>query len=233
MAFSILAVDPAKENTGVMYAEVNTAKGVDGSNLPTWLKRISGQGTNKTIEPKFRRHIASGVSNYDIVRIQDTPRAIHRLVQEYKPTALVLESALDVGKSKNLFHFALANLLVEPYYDIGNSPFPGPQYHRPKYVVLVRPERLQSMAHEERSTTGTVTVERYRELTGDKSRISCHEADAYFLIYHMSRFILTCIEKVWPEDWLTMKEKEIFKLGHKPMIDRTFFEWWDNSPSRS
>jgi hypothetical protein len=103
--------------------------------------------------------------------------------------------------------------------------------HLPETIVCIRPEGLQSVAHYQRKTTGGEVVRRYKHLTGDKKRVSQHEADAYFIAIHSGRFYATCLKDYWPQSDLTTKENHCFLHPTSGMLKRKEEAWWQNTPS--
>ena len=47
-----------------------------------------------------------------------------------------------------------------------------------------------------------------------------HEADAYFLAYHGTRFYLSCLTEAWPRSILSEKERNFFLKSSKPLFKR-------------
>lgn len=131
--------------------------------------------------------------------------------------------------------------------------------YSPEFLISVRPERLNGMVHGKRSASGSETVARYKECTQDEKRRTNHEADAYFLAYYGTRFLMTCLtepekEYTWPRQILSEKEKNYFleatKKPAKPrgkasravisqaeiktgMLYQKHEAWWRNQRSRS
>jgi len=192
----VLGLDSAMTNTGWHVLDVGPRiNGPVGSHA--WFSYVAG-GTIK--EPD--------ATEFDPIRLWRTTEAVHNCVADFKPDILVIENALQVGMSRSTTGLALLSLILQPYRPLSS---PSKSF-RPKYVVLITPERLQSIAHEERSTSGTVVVQRYKERAHNppKHRITQHEADAYFLAYHGTRFIKTAIEETWNLFILSAKEKRVF-----------------------
>jgi hypothetical protein len=184
--------------------------------------------------------------------VQSQAEEVHELVHRFKPEILALENQLDKGDNKSPTGIALQYLIVSPYYQANRKIF-----HRylhqtedvaaspdnllidthlikefvPKYVIGIRPEGLQSVAHYERATKGSRVVGRYKQLfPEDKHRLSQHEADSAFIGYHCGRFWATCLTNHWPRMYLTEKENHCFLEPPRSMIFRTEDAWWENQP---
>lgn len=259
----ILAIDPAMDNTGWMLLKVyldavpffyteNCGQNQPMLSPPTkpyWI--TEKDTTGKHLYDHFERE-AGGTHTSDSKksmnwRISDQADRIHKLVTDFNPDILVLESQLDKGDNKNPYGVALQIALLYPYFrtDLRFPRFvyyiPGnldPSLHYeayqynfpiPRVVITIRPERLQSIAHYQRSTTGGEVVRRYKHLTGEKRRLSQHEADSFYLGYHAARFWATCINSHWSRDILTQKENHVFLESTKGMLYQMDDVWWINS----
>lgn len=193
----VLGVDSAMRNCGYQILEVDDSPILNhGKTLSTYdkMKRLDG-GT-------FKQEDAS-IS--DITRMYKQANDIRSKIAFYNPHLFVLEDALDVGFNRSTTGVAQCALILE---------FIHPEnFQRPsnlQAVVLLTPVRLQSLAHKERKTSGSEVVKRYKDRTGNNFRLTEHEADAYFLAYHGTRFYLTGVNPVWDKSILDEEETRIF-----------------------
>jgi len=196
----VMGIDPSLRNTGWQVIKVQM-EGLDSPYGTTHhLNSYVAGGTLKQENASIEEHI----------RLLYTTMEFYQIVQKFSPDVIVFESAIDVGRNKSITGFCLHTLMVAPWV---NPVFEKLVGWNPHWIVNIRPERLQSLAHEERSTSGTKVVKKYKELTagrGSSVPVTHHEADAFFLAYFGSRFVLTCLTKVWPQNILTKNEKRIY-----------------------
>lgn len=169
--------------------------------------RVSG-GTFKeedTKDTKYTRMIRN------VQKVQHT-------IDQYQPDIIILEDCLSVGDSKSPTGMAVCALLLQPYHPV-NSNYSENSF-TPSYIVLISPERLQSMAHKERKTSGSKVVKRAKERFThlDLKRFTEHEADSMFLAYHGTRFIMSCVRKEWSQTILDEQEKWVFLEATGPLM---------------
>lgn len=226
----ILGIDPAMVNTGWCLVEFDpTKKGSHSYDLP-W-----HQKDNKPEKHSYETLTQLGGGNFvtnkekpPMVRMLNQKVFVTNLVNEHKPDLLVLESQLLYGKSKNPYGVAVQAMILSDHYhekprewEDNNHVCPG--------VVQFSPERLQSMAHFEKSTSGSTVVERYKN-TNLKPRkgASHHEADAWFLAYHASRFWACYVDSIWSKDILSSKELSTFEKNNHDVYSSVLDLWWRN-----
>lgn len=239
-----LALDPAKRNTGWMVIEMDLNNLVLDRNSPvTWIKNKDKPyiTTHAQMKKLGGGTITTTPKDTGITRYHKIANQIHNLVDAYKPEILSSEAAIEEGPSRNVDHLALLNLILHPYFKTSEQPHRRylngvnsqelVKIHIPSYVVLIAPIRLQSMAHEERSTSATEIRSRYIEATKDPKGLKTteHERDAYFVAYHSFRFYLTAIKGLYRElDFLTIKEKDVMIENPNSMLKRHNQDWWSN-----
>jgi len=182
-------------NTGWQLIQLEEGEPLVSGETHHLMKREDG-GTIKEEDSSIR----------EVVRLSRTATKIHEMIPPVE--AVIIEDALKVGQSRSPTGLALLALILHPFIHKQKHP-------NLKYVVTITPERLQSLAHKERSTPGSVVVKKYRALVekyrGEKvPRPTHHEADSYFLAYHGVRFIRTALETTWETKILDAQEKRIF-----------------------
>jgi len=243
MIRTVMGVDCSMNNTGWSFQRFqieNPLRNAETPPIPEWIlkKDVTGEHNYHHFE-KIAGGCICPPDNQGklpwVVKINSIVPQLHRIVHQYKPDILSVEYQLDKGKSKSPTGMAVFNAIVNPYYPEAlkyfhprvskesNSP-----EHVPPFLVFIRPEGLQSIAHYERSTNGTTVVRRYRSVSGDK-RVTEHEADAFFLAYHATRFWGTHLQSVWDKSILTEKEKYWIDLSATSMLKRTHEAWWENT----
>jgi len=196
----ILGLDSAMSNTGWQVLVVSEAS-VPQSQTHDLMKREAG-GTLKT----------EATARNEIVRAVWIAEQVKAIIEQYRPDVVTIEGALAVGQNSSPSGLLTLGMILRDYLP-GNTQ--RDTTHQPKYVTIITPERLQSIAHKERKTSGTEVVRRYKEFSGYQQRVTQHEADAYFLAYHGVRFVLTCLESVWPRSILEPKEVSAFLKATK------------------
>lgn len=167
--------------------------------------------------------VAGGTITFDetttprVERIIQNANEVHRISALYNCEYVVIEAALDKGQNKSPTGLATYTQIVGPWHP---SNLQSQAVYIPEYVISINPERLQSLAHRRRSTSGTEVVKKYKALAKNPppTRVSQHEADAYFLAYYGLRFLQTILLKTWPLQMLFDHEIAIFKNATK--VDR-------------
>lgn len=228
----VMGIDSSMNNCGYSVFDIRLDP-VDAESYKNMSRVAGGTHANKDSKETIYTRIIRNVQ-----KVQDS-------ITEHKPDIIVLEDCLSVGDSKSPTGMATCAMLLQPYHPEGNKH----PVHVPKYIVLITPERLQSMAHGERSTKGSVVVQRCKERFKHQKlpRFTEHEGDSMLLAYHGSRFILTSVEKVWPDSMLAEKERWVFltatsdlmagrgaarkKIGikHTSLIKNEGSKWWRNN----
>jgi hypothetical protein len=187
-------------------------------------------------------HVAGGTINSDdtseprLDRFILNAKKVHQLVDLYKPEIVVIEGALDKGLNRSPTGTAMYVLIVSRWHPLSlvatTSSFP-------QVIITISPERHMSLAHQRRSLTGTEKVKAYRKFATEipKGRVSEHQADAFFLAYHGTRFWLVKTGR-WPSSILTPHEQAIFfdstvrhpktnrRIASKHMSDEVGRSWW-------
>lgn len=227
----VMGIDSAMCNTGWQVMEVDPG-GILQYNIPhltyPLMYRVAG-GTVVQGETEIPR----------LERIISVAGCVQSFVQQYRPELIVLEGALDKGESRSTTGVALYVLLARKWLATTYRYEPKPDIFFPNAVITIAPQRLQSMAHERRSLTGTEVVKKYKSLAPNppKGRVSQHEADAFFLAYHGLRFWWTK-EGLWSKSILTAKENAIFfdttirdlksgrRIASKAMVEEEGISWW-------
>lgn len=257
---TILALDPAMGNVGWMFLKLNTEVPLrEPHPLPTpeWIteKDTTGVHTYHNFDRLDGGTLQQDPTKPWIYRVQSQAEDVHKLIHRFKPDILALESQLDKGDNKSPTGIALQYLIVAPYYNQESKMFKRyvslvsgavtgrsvdgklptvevgliPE-HIPSFVIGIRPEGLQSVAHYERATKGSRVVSRYKQLVPtDKHRLSQHEADAFFIGVHAGRFWATCLATHWPRTHLTTKEAHCFIDPPNSMFYRKEDAWWENT----
>jgi hypothetical protein len=243
---TILGIDPAMDNVGWMLLKMDTEKPLRDTNPqpePDWIlqKDTTGVHTYQHFERLNGGTLKSDKTKSWLYRVHQQVNEMHEIIYKEKPTLLALEAQLDQGENRNPTGLSVQNLIIAPFYHTNRKIFRRyvtqlsgsesnlvPEFI-PKTVVLIRPERLQSVAHQERSTKGSRVVARYKKLyPEDKRRLSQHEADAFFIAVHAGRFWATCINNFWPRTHLTTHETPIFLESAKAIIKQEDEAWWQN-----
>jgi len=212
----VLGIDPALQNVGWQSREFGK--------IPTYASsQLLGGGTIKDKNSK----------EFYVARILRSLEKLREAVDEQKPEAVGIESQLIYSRKGKTVLTAVFSCLVSPWHPfrVKETLFQG--HHVPKYVVLISPERLQSLAHQERKTSGTAVVKKYRDCVSDGRRITEHEADAMFISYFTARFLELCVCSK-QKNLLTREEKLAFhdsqnKKGESRAILQNEGEmWWEN-----
>jgi Holliday junction resolvasome RuvABC endonuclease subunit len=256
---TILGIDPAMDNLGWMHLRLNTETPFRNPSPlpePDWIleKEKTGVHTYQHFE-RIDGGTFKSDKNYSwLHRIQCQVDEIHKMIHKLRPTILAMESQLDKGDNKNPTGLSVQNLIVAPFFHPDKRIFHRyvallsgtttessedeqplttqvrllPE-HIPEIVFMLRPERLQSIAHYERTTKGSRVVGRYKQLyPEDKRRLSQHEADAFFIAVHAGRFWATCLNSYWPKTHLTFKENHVFLEEQKGILQQKDEAWWRN-----
>jgi hypothetical protein len=129
----------------------------------------------------------------------------HQVVEQQRPDLLVVEDAIYQGQRRSPTGLTVLALVLQHYLpDRGVG-------HQPRYVVLLHPARLHSLAYQGVGKGATATVDTYYEHAQDPpARVTEHEADAYFLAYYGARFLRSCVEP-HPDHALTPEEVRCFR----------------------
>jgi hypothetical protein len=233
---TVLGIDPAMDNVGYHFLKLNTSEPphLPGPPIPfkdpLWITEKDPTGKHTYW---YFQSLAGGTKQSDSTRsmtyrLINQADEVHKLIAELKPDILVLEAQLDKGDNKNPYGVALQIAITFPYFHpTTRPPTIRPAYH-PRWVIQIRPERLQSIAHHQRKTTGREVVQRFKHVTECKARVSQHEADAYFLAVHGGRFWASCVKSHWDRDILTSKENHVFLQEPKGMLFQMDDAWWEN-----
>jgi hypothetical protein len=198
----VLGVDQAMRNTGWQLIQVPQAmqgdehKAVSLKEGGTWTE----DDTDKT----------------ELDRLIVQAKVIHDIIKQYKPTVVVLENALSIGQDRSPSGLALYCLILAPLRESKLAD----DFASVKQVISIRPERLNSLAHNKRSVPGSEVVRAFKDKTGHQKRVTHHQADAYFLAYYGVRFMRTCLQNQWPQTILTPKERSIFLESTKEVTRR-------------
>lgn len=223
----VMGIDPAMNNCGYCMAEVSEESFVGDAKYPTWWKKPIGipnfgqigiQGL--TVSGPFKANAAKHIR----VKRQFTQFLEH--YNRFKPNVLVFEAQLDVGISKSVTGVALQFLLTAPFIETTQSDYTLLGDHLPEYVILIRPERLQSLAHNEKTTHESTVITRASEVWPTKGFAVDHIADAAFLTYFGTRFVKVCLEKKWAPNVLSSQELSVFLTSPKPMSKYEDSNWW-------
>lgn len=195
---------------------------------------------------KFTR-VAGGTVSFDetttprVERIILNANEIHRIAAIYNCEHVVIEAALDKGQNKSPTGLATYTQIVAPWHPSNHQSVAA---YVPEHVISINPERLQSLAHRRRSTSGTEVVKKYKALAKNPpTRVTQHEADAYFLAYYGVKFLHTVLLKTWPEALLFDHEVAIYKNATKvdrktttlisnSMEARHMVDWWKHPNPR-
>jgi hypothetical protein len=154
----------------------------------------------------------------------------HTLVALHHPHLVVLEGPLTHGLRRSPTGLALFALIVRPW-------LPGAtDTGVPRWVVVLHPARLASLAREDAKPTARSLKARYRRDTGDERRCSEHEVDAFFCAHFGTRFLRSLVVGDWPRANLTEAEQEAFLFGTKrsrsgdieevALLARRGHDWW-------
>lgn len=240
---TILGIDPAMNNVGYMLLQLDTENELRSTapESADWIKLKDTTG--KHTYRHFTRLAGGTLEGPDtnwFERIQTQADSLHEIIGQLKPDIIAIESQLDKGDSKSPTGVALQHLILAPYFRVDKKYYTRVHIDTddqvvltqsyepmPKFVVLLYPPRVQSVAHCERSTKGRIVVNRYKQMVPeDKHRLSQHEADAFYIGVHCGRFWATCLTECWPKSYLTEKERYVFLEGPKAMINQRNEVWW-------
>jgi Holliday junction resolvasome RuvABC endonuclease subunit len=233
----ILGIDPAMKNVGWSLLEYNYQTPYETQRTPDWISNgVHTYSNYKVLDGGY--NIEDSEDDTWFTRIQNQGIFVKELVQRVKPDILVLESQLDKGANKSPTGLAIQNIIAMNYNNPKKTNFKSMYRDKngifvdcfiPQYVIFIRPERLQSIAHHARSTTGKIVVERYHKIfITQRKRTSHHECDGAFLAYHGGRFYSTVIKDELPRTILSDKESNVFLNSANPMISDTPNSWWVN-----
>lgn len=227
----VMGVDPSLRNTGWQVLEVP-------DDLPAEAK-----------QHKHFKKLAGGTIVEDDASIPDhvrhfrTTAKLHELVTQHKPDLFSIEIPVQVGMSRSTTGMVAYTLSIMPYHQIGRA-VSNQTYHKPEWVITFRPERLQALMHNKRSTKDKETVDLYKSLTGFTGRITVHESDAFFLAYFGYRFLKTSLTREWPTEILSDKEMSVYRTADKKdkktglIVNTSMFNspgeaWWRNENTQS
>jgi Holliday junction resolvasome RuvABC endonuclease subunit len=245
--FKILAIDPALSNVGWIILEFDCFKELFPEK-PSWIDHeveggCSTYGSFSRIDGGVVCTDKSEGYNQRLINQVDE---IHLLVSLHKPDLLVFESQLAFGSQRCTWGMALQLGLIFPYYKIQERAVrtfrcPTMDYlqsnssqvfseleYVPSMVVGVNPAQLQSMAHHEKKTKRTVVVRRFHEVSHYYTKITDHEADAYFLGIHAGRFWASCVNQYWDQGLLTKREYRVFLDSKTGLLFNEGDSWWRN-----
>ena len=224
----VLGVDPGLANTGWSLIETDLISSIPDPGVTT------SKPTHALTIVKAGGTIVTTPDMPLIPRIHYIREEIRKITTANKPNLAVIELPVQVGPgARTGSTLAVCTAIA---LDWRSTP--------PNWVVCFRPERLQSVAYGVRSSTGRQTIEAFKQVQPKiTTRVSPHQADAYFLAYHGTRFLMTCLKKQWPTEILSEKEYRTFitaekthKRGPKKgQLDSTAMQtqegeaWWCNA----
>ena len=215
----VLGIDPSMRNLGWHLRDFD-----EEFLTLSKSKKISG-GTIKNEDSK----------EFFLTRLLTTSNALHDKVNEYKPDIVGIESQIMFGMNRSSILPVIFSLSIEFWHPSRIELTKKLDYHIPKYVVLFSPERVQSLAHNQRKTPGSEVVKKYKELTKDTIRVTEHEADAMFIGLYAWRFINACVLNKISRVSLSKNEVSIFleavdKKGEKKdILSNKGTMWWVNN----
>jgi len=223
----VMGVDPAMNNCGYCMLEVPEGPFVGDKKYPSWWK--SPVGIPNFGQMEIKGITVCGPFKNDAAKHVRVKRQYKQFLTHYhtfKPDVLVLEAQLDVGISKSPSGVALQYLLTSAFIEPNDLDLQLLGNHLPEYVVLIRPERLQSLAHNQKTTADSVVVTRATEVWPKRMFAVDHMADAAFLAYFGARFVKVCLEKTWLPKILGTQEVSVFITSPKPMMKCENTSWW-------
>ncbi len=238
----IMAIDPAMANLGVWIGDLLPGSPKDSNRHPSWMPR-SGQHTLDLMKEVVRGSLATAPTEFMWSRIQRGTDFAHSFVENFRPDLIVTEAVLTHGLRRNVTGGMVLAAILD-WYRPKPSPWGRSDWYLPQAVITIPPPKLRSIAHGGRKYKGKVVTkavvkDRFREARGlpKKTRVTDHEADAFFLAYHGLRFWKTCVVRDWPLEALSREETQAFlhskgknprtKIEHSTaLLDGEGDGWW-------
>lgn len=213
----ILAIDPAMANIGIWCGDL-----LDGdperlvSQCPSW-QSDKGSQCYSLLHEIARGTLTTSPTEPMWNRIQECTDFIHGSIEVYRPNILISEAVLTHGPSRNVTGGMVLASILDRYREL-------PRKNECSFleaVLTIPPSKLRSVAHQAskktkgQKITKAIVKQRYRDvrLLPKKTRLTDHEADAFFLAYHGIRFWMTCVTNQWSKNILTPAEVRAYITG--------------------
>lgn len=190
----VMGIDSAMAHTGWQVLDVDLFPPPETPETHDRFSRIDGGTVN------------SGACQPFVPRLAKVAEEVRDVVEAYRPDLACIENFLQYGTSRSIPGAALYTLLASRWLDASC----------PSAVVAVHPQRLQILAYRSRSSKNKEVLEFYLKAAANPtSKLTVHEADAYFLAYFGTRFALTMLAPIWDTKILSGKEVDYFRDSTK------------------
>jgi Holliday junction resolvasome RuvABC endonuclease subunit len=214
----ILGVDSSMRNTGWKVLEIDQEWEDPTSIVPIEKYKCTDTSTHEEFKMLGGGNIAQPKKESIVDRAEgflNTYDRLQKIIDTYNPDIMVIEGTIDYGEHRSVTGVSLFYSIIKDFLPSDRS-----DSYRPRMLITITPERLNSIAFRKRTFTDSETKKLYKEQTKDLSRVTPHEADAYYLAYFGARFYLTNFHKRWDRSIYYTKEKQFFLQSMKNIFSR-------------